>query len=183
MARIPYPDPSILSAKARAKYDLATTRERMGARLMMAYVEPTREKFEALGLHFLRSDGVFTAQEREVVVLTVGRLCKCDYEIFQHIEIARIVGLDDYKIQNLVDSKKDSLSQKELMLVAFSEEIHAEGKVSDATFNAARTIFSNAQLVELPLLIGYYIMFSAMVRTLEVETDERPVGQDTLDAE
>ena len=180
MARIAYPDPSTLAPDVRARFDAGDVREHMSLRRMMRHVPATQQQIEEIGLHFLRPDAPFSADEREVVVLTCGRLCRSPYEIFHHVEICRALGFPEEKINDLLAGEKARLSDRERLLVDFSEEIQRDGKVSDATFEIAREQFTTEQLVELPLVVGFYIMLAGFLNTLEIDVDERPGGTATL---
>ena len=41
------------------------------------------------------------AKEKEIAILRIGFLCKCEYEWAQHVVIARRVGLDDTIIEEI----------------------------------------------------------------------------------
>jgi len=180
MAKIAYPDLSSLPPEIRARYDAGDVREHMSLRRMMRHVVSTQEHIEAMGLHFLRPNGLFTPEQREIVILTVGRLKESEYEIFHHVEICQSLGFSEEKIASLLKGDKSHLNEFERIIVKFAEEICSDGKVSDETFQISKNVLSVRQIVELPFLVGYYIMLAGFLNTLEIDLDDRAGGTATL---
>jgi alkylhydroperoxidase family enzyme len=62
------------------------------------------------------------------------------------------------------------------VLIALADEICADDCASDATFAALQGRWSDAELVELVALVGFYRMVSGFLNTLGVEPEERLPG-------
>ena len=61
--------------------------------------------------------------------------------------------------------------------MAIAEEIQRQGCASAATFETARKLFTPAQLVELCLVSGYYIMTAGFLKSFDIEIeDTAPLG-------
>lgn len=170
MARISYPDPASLEP------EIADRLERMGSlnvNRMMAHAPTLMVAYSKLGAALLRK-GALEPTLRELVILRIGVLCDSDYEWYQHVSVGRAVGLPDGKINAMKSGDFSLLTDREKIAVAYAEEIKAQGRVGDATFDRARAEFSPGELVELNLVTGFYIMTAGHLLTLEIEKEDTP---------
>lgn len=173
MARIPFPDP--------ARQD-AETLDRLGrlgslnVTRMMSHSPRLMATYSKLGSHLLLK-GTLDPVLREAVILRVGQLCGSDYEWHQHVSVARAIGMPGEMLDAIAAQRLDALPEEIALAVRVAEEIHRDHTISDATFAAARAIFSEEQLVELTLLPGFYIMTAGYLRALDIEVEESgPLG-------
>jgi len=56
-------------------------------------------------------------------------------------------------------------------LCAAADELHSSSQLSDQTWAALRAVLSDEQLVELPMLVGNYVMVSYLLNALRVAND------------
>lgn len=170
MARLPYPDPATQTDELRDRL------QRLGAlnvTRMMSHAPELMRAYSKLATQFLLR-GALDPVLREVAILRVGQLCESAYEWHQHESVARAVKMPAATLAAITAQDFASLSPAERIAVRFAEEIHGAGAVSAATFTEAQAHFSVAQLVELSLLVGFYIMTAGFLRSFDIEIEDTP---------
>lgn len=168
MPRIPYPDTATLSEATRER--LAATAP-LNLLKMMCQAEVAFGQYQHMGRAILR-DGLLDPHMREFAILRVGQLADSDYEKYQHIALARQLGMDEAKIAaTAIGSASPLFSAAEQALLRFVEETFVDLRVSDSAFSAARCHFSDAELVELSLVTGYYVMTAGFLKTFDIEIE------------
>jgi alkylhydroperoxidase family enzyme len=178
MARIPYPDPQTMAP------EIADRLVRLGSlnvTRIMAHAPDLMVAYAKLGTQLLRN-GVLPPVTRELVILRIGVLCQSEYEWHQHVSLARAVGTPDDKIHAMKSGEFSWLTERERIAVRFAEEIRTVGRAGDEVFEQARAAYSNAELVELTLLAGFYTMTAGCLRTFDVETESTPPLGETMKA-
>lgn len=117
------------------------------------------------------------ARIRELVILRTAARCGSDYEWGQHVGIGRDAGLSDEEILACATSGPDdstvtSWSGVEQCVLGAVDELVGERCMAAATWDAlAEAGWSDAQLIELPMLVGHYAMLAGMLRSVGVETE------------
>lgn len=170
MARIPYMD---LEQMPESLGKLMTNSRPLNIYRMLAHGGAAGEGFLALGSALLH-DNSLDACLRELVIVRVGILCRAGYEIHQHTRIARRVGVPDDKIQALYDGPDAAVfSDEERTVLRYVDTVVLNVKAGDAAFQTVQALFSHRQLVELHLLIGFYMLVSRFLENLEVDLEEK----------
>ena len=141
----------------------------------LARNEPLFKQFSRLGGHLLRR-GEVPAREREIVILRVGYRCASEYEFGQHTVIGKAAGLTDEEIVRLATNGHDGWSGDDATLVAMSDELCADDIVSDETWRELSAKWSDAQLLELLVLAGYYRLVSGMLNSAGVPLEPTTPG-------
>ena len=176
MARIPYP---IAAAMGAEVVDRLSRLGSLNVNRMMAHAPNLMIAHAKLGYQLLRH-GKLDPALRELVILRIGTLCSSAYEWHQHISIANALGVPAEKTAAVKSGVLDPLTEKERAGVEFAEQVHMDCRPSDSAFAAAALHFSNDELVEITLLVGYYTMTAMHLRTFDVEIeDTAPLG-DTM---
>lgn len=177
MARIPYPDPERQSPEIRERLvnigSLNVTR-------MMSHNEPLMQAYSRLGTALLLK-GVLDPVLREAVILRVGQLCQSDYEWHQHVSVARAVGMEDSTLQAIANQAVERLEPKQQLAIRVAEEIHRDNTASEQTMAEVADVFSPEEVVELCVLVGYYIMTAGYLRSLAVEIEDTPPLGDSIE--
>jgi alkylhydroperoxidase family enzyme len=138
----------------------------------LAHQPTLLKRFNVLGGAFL-ARGVLPAREREIVILRVGWNCRSVYEFGQHTVIGRAAGLTDAEIGALATTRAlGPWSADDETLIALADEICADDCASAATFEALRRRWSDAELVELVALAGFYRMVSGFLNTMGVQPED-----------
>jgi alkylhydroperoxidase family enzyme len=179
MARLPYPDPQDLSPENRA---LMASLPPLNVFRMMSGAGASFAPFMQFISAYL-NDGVLPQELRELVILRVGHLCGSHYEVHQHERVSRTIGLAEERIQAVKGHiPNDLFSAAENAALLFADEQVAQVKVSDRTFRAAHEHLTDAQTVELTIVVGTYLMVCRFLETLEVELEETDIDGSGLEA-
>jgi 4-carboxymuconolactone decarboxylase len=173
MPRIPYVDETQLSDDLRAHLgDVPANVTRM----MAVASEPVFKAVSQIGSAFI-SGSDLPAKLREIAILRVGYLSNAPYETFQHEALGRFVGLSDAQIEAVRDGDAASpaLDQVERAVLEFVDDLVENVRAGDATLAAVRKHLSDAQVVDLILVSGAYMMISRFLETTGVEIDDQPI--------
>ena len=129
------------------------------------------KRFNLLG-GFLLNKGLLPAREREIVILRVGWNARAVYEFGQHTIIGGREGLTDVEITALTKpAGSHDWSAADRALIALADELHDDDCVGDDTWAVLATSWSDAQLVELLVLAGFYRMVSGFLNSAGVQLD------------
>jgi 4-carboxymuconolactone decarboxylase len=110
-------------------------------------------------------------REREIVILRVGWNARSVYEFGQHTVIGRRVGLSEAEVAALAGGDLTGWSEPDRALVGMADDLCAEDCVSDATWARLASTWSEAQLVELLVLGGFYRLVSGFLNSAGVQLD------------
>jgi alkylhydroperoxidase family enzyme len=127
---------------------------------------------------FLLSGKGFPARERELVILRTGWRGNSVYEWGQHVVIGRREGVTDEEITRLRTPGLAGWSDADRPLIQFADELCQTNDVTDATWDALASRFSDEQMIELTMLCGFYRLVAGTLNTLQVELDDGVPGWD-----
>ena len=176
MARIPYPDPATQSAEVR---DRLARIGSLNVTTLMSHAEIVMLAYSRMGTALLLK-GVLDPVLREAVILRIGQLCRSDYEWHQHVSVARAVGMPEATLQAIADGDHARLDPRQQLALKVAEEIHQDNCASEYTMAEAVRQFSPAELVELCLVAGYYIMTAGFLRSMAIEIEDTPPLGDSM---
>jgi len=119
---------------------------------------------------------------RELVILRTVQRCNGQYAWVQHVAIAKSVGVNYGQIMALECGEAPAVlfTQRERTAFRLADDIVDTACATGATLSAIRHEFSEREVVELLLLIGYFRMICGVMSTLEVRI-EPPFGLQVLD--
>src|SRR5580704_3620880 len=141
----------------------------------LAHNEALSKGFFELGGHLL-GGGVLPVREREIVILRTGFRSGSEYEFGQHTRIGRRGGLTEDEIARLADSDSGQWNTADAALVALVDELCDENIVSEVTWQALRTRWTEAELLELLVLAGFYRLVSGMLNSVGVALEPSVPG-------
>jgi alkylhydroperoxidase family enzyme len=169
MARIPYRDLTTAPEELRT---LVAVLPPLNIFRMLPHAETLTRGFVGLGTAIL-SRAALDARLRELVILRVGARSPAAYEWQQHVPIARTVGATDDEIAAVARDTPDapSFGPRERALLRLTDELLATPRASDATLAAMRAEFSDRELCEAILTIGYYMMVARLLETTGVDLE------------
>ena len=144
--------------------------------LTLAKNEELFTSFLSLGSYLLSRKGTIPRREREIVILRIGWRSGSDYEFGQHTVIGKHVGLTDDEIARLATDNLDGWSDEDAALVAMSDDLCRDDIVSGATWSRLAERWSEAQLLELLVLAGFYRLVSGFLRSVGVEREPGTPG-------
>jgi 4-carboxymuconolactone decarboxylase len=122
---------------------------------------------------FLLGGGVLPKRERELLILRTGANCRSSYEWGQHVLIGERAGLSREEVMRVATGPDDpGWSAADRTLLRAADELHADAKISDATFAELRDGYDERGLIEIAMLVGHYHLVAFALNSLEVELDE-----------
>lgn len=137
----------------------------------MAHHPRMMKRFNLLGGFFL-TRGELPARERELCILRTAWRTGSEYEWAQHVLIGRDAGLTDTEIEQI--ALGGDWSEPDAALLRLTDEVLEHTDVSDETWSELSERYTDAQLCELVLLVGFYRMTAGFLNATGV------VKEDTL---
>jgi alkylhydroperoxidase family enzyme len=118
-------------------------------------------------------------RDRELAILRSAWLCQGGYEWGQHVAAAYRVGMTPPEIEAVIAGAGDpSWSPDEAAVLAAVDELHRDSCISTPTWDVLARRLDERQLLELPMLVGFYTTVAWMQRTLGVALPEGSGGLD-----
>jgi 4-carboxymuconolactone decarboxylase len=122
----------------------------------------------------LLTKGALPPRSREILILRTAWNCGSSYEWGHHVGFARTAGLSDAEIATIATAHPMANGPAhEQPLCAAADELHLSSQLSDQTWSVLRGVLNDEQLVELPMLVGNYVMVSYLLNALRVANDSR----------
>jgi AhpD family alkylhydroperoxidase len=118
-------------------------------------------------------DTTLTERQRELVVLRVAAVRRCDYEWRQHAVMAGDVGLSPDEVAAIAEGpdapRWDATDSAVLRAV---DELVADATVSDTTWRALAEALSTEQLMDLVFTIGCYDLLAMAFNGFRLPLDD-----------
>ena len=110
--------------------------------------------------------------DTEIVILRVAWNTQCRYEWDHHVRLGKQAGLDDADIERVGDGPDaDGWTGRQAALLRATDELHAEGMLSDETWEALSSHLDDKLLVEFCFLVGHYEMLAMTLLSLGVQPE------------
>jgi len=117
--------------------------------------------------------GKLPRRETELVILRVAHLRDCRYEHEHHVKLGRRAGLTDSEIARVADgSQADGWAPREQVILAATDELLANGDITDEAWSRLSGTLDTRQLIELVMLVGHYEMLAKAINTIRIQPDE-----------
>jgi 4-carboxymuconolactone decarboxylase len=170
MPRIPYPAPDALGDDARRVLENLPP---INVLRMLSHSGPLLAGFGEFGRRILYSLDVDPLL-REIVIVRVGHLCKCAYELAQHERFIAELGVSPAKIAALaIGASQEILTPVEKAVLAFTDDIVTNVRAGDATLLEVQRHLPPRQVIEVIMTAGAYRMLCMMLETSGVEIENR----------
>lgn len=109
---------------------------------------------------------------RELATLRVGKLNGADYAFEHHIPLGLRGGLTRGQIDAVGSWEASGLfGDDERLVLRFADEMARDNDVSDETFALLRERFSEHDILELALVVGYFLMLCRILAAFRVENE------------
>ena len=119
-------------------------------------------------LHYLRWNSSVPLRLNEFAILITGRLWRSQVEWFAHVPIALKAGLSPEIIADLkVNKRPANMKPDEAVVYDFVMELSTKHKVSDETFNRAKELLGEQQVVDLTAVTGTYVTLAMLMEMAE----------------
>lgn len=115
--------------------------------------------------------------EREIVAFAVLNMERGDWELVQHREVVKIMGIPQAKVDAVVEERygDPSFTDRERALLAFTRQVVKSVRVDDPTFAAVAAFYDRRQIVETIMVITNYMGLARLSEVAELPV-EGPVG-------
>ena len=128
------------------------------------------------GAHVL-TQSTLGAREREIAILRIGHLCDAPYELHQHTEIGRRVGLTGTELAQIqVGPDAPAWSPLDRAIVQAADDLHRDHMLSDATYRALSAHYDTKQLLDLIFTVGQYTLVCMALNSLGVQIERAGDG-------
>jgi alkylhydroperoxidase family enzyme len=119
--------------------------------------------------------GQLPRRDTELVILRVAWQCRSAYEWQQHVPIALRMGLTPDEVAGVADNPAaGGFTERQRALLAVSDELLAERRLSDATWSAVQASLRDREAIELCLLIGNYQGLASTIGGLGIQVEQGP---------
>ncbi len=166
MARVPYPKKEELPESERHIYERMERERGVPTANIFLALANTPKLLDPI-LSFagaLRQDTVFEKRFRELGVLMVGLVTRCDYEFDHHWNAALQAGVRREQLDNLAQFETSPMfDDVERAVLRYAKEATETGEVSEPAWAALRRHFDVQQAMEVVLTVAWY---NAVVRIL-----------------
>ncbi|WP_237051889.1 carboxymuconolactone decarboxylase family protein, partial [Mycobacterium avium] len=112
---------------------------------------------------------------RELIVLRTASAMDCAYELGQHRDVARTVGLDPATIDAVISEtgwQASDLTPTELAVLHLTTELVTTRRVAPPLFDRVHRALGTEATVEALMMINRYAGLALMLNALEVDLDE-----------
>ncbi|MCX6499411.1 MAG: carboxymuconolactone decarboxylase family protein [Arthrobacter sp.] len=177
MARIPY-----INLETAPERTLRALEGKRSINIFRLVAQSDNAAPEVLALgHVLSRGSSLPAVDREVVILRVARLSGAAYQAHEHHAVALRHGFSEEKIAAVAaypgSGTKGQLTEFEQHLIEFTDSVVQTTTVPDEQFRRIAAVYDHSKLVELVLMIGFYMMVGRVMNTFQVELETGPVGE------
>ncbi len=170
MARIPYPDPTELSEETT---EFLGRLPALNIFRMLAGADGLLPAFSRFGNHLLNRTELDPVL-RELVILRVGVLSEAAYELHQHEDVSRRLGMSEALIGAArVGPDDPALDELQQLVLRFTDDVVMNVRASDETFEPLRRRLTPRALQELTVTIGCYMLVCRYLETFGIDIEAR----------
>ncbi len=175
MTKIPYANLDDSPEKVRAFFDKMRANTDgapiMNIFRMVGHSDASVREFIRLGGRLLTKASL-EHRWRELAILRVAQMIGARYEWAQHVPIAADTGISKEQIREIENWRESSLlDENDKTILQFTEEVVADSRPKDETFEAASKFLDETSLVELTISIGYWSMVGKLLKTFRVDVE------------
>jgi alkylhydroperoxidase family enzyme len=117
----------------------------------------------------LATRGVLSRRVSELLALRAAWNCRSAFEWGHHVHYARAAGMSEAEIARLaLGPEAPGWSAEDRTLLHAADELHRAQRISDATWQQLAARFDEAQLLEIPFIVGQYTMLSMVANATDV---------------
>jgi alkylhydroperoxidase family enzyme len=130
------------------------------------------KRLNVLGGLFL-AHGLLPARDRELAIMRTAWRTRCEYEWGQHVIIGTRAGLTAEEVARLTRPETvDQWSPADRGLLQFVDEVLDNADVTESTWADQQQRWSEAQLLELVTLVGFYRMLAGFLNAVKVQLED-----------
>lgn len=123
------------------------------------------------------SECALPPRERELAILRTAWLAGAPYEWGEHVDIARKLGVTAQETDAIrIGPAAPGWVEHEGALLTAVDELIADKMISDATWAKLAETWNEAQLIELPCLVGQYLGVAMLQNSLRMPLARESAG-------
>jgi alkylhydroperoxidase family enzyme len=110
---------------------------------------------------------------RELAMIQVGWLSGCEYEWCHHVDVALASGVTEQDIRSLMEGTEEGwrrLGETEYMVLLATRQMYT-GPADADVVHALRSVLGEERLVDLMVLVGFYIGAVRVLGTLGIDLE------------
>jgi alkylhydroperoxidase family enzyme len=122
--------------------------------------------------------GQLPVRDREIAILRNAWLAKAPFEWGEHVKIFKRLGkgTEAEVLRIRQGSSAPGWSEHERAILRAVEELNADAMITDATWATLAKSWTEAQLIEFPILIGQYLGVAFLQNSIRVRLQEGNPG-------
>jgi len=131
-----------------------------------------------IGPEYLRFAGAVVRGERvpmklrELATLRVGSLAGARYEFLHHVPLGLSAGLTRKQIDEIGGWEESSqFNEQERAVLLYTDRVARDNNVTDEIFAKVRAFLSEHDVVELTVVIAYFLMLCRILVALQLELE------------
>ncbi len=168
MSRLPNLDPAKMSPEQKKVHDavIAGPRGKIVGPIKVWLANPgLAEHAQALGA-YCRYNTSLPPRLSELAICITGAFWKANYEWFAHAPLAMKAGIDGAALEAIRTGGKPKFDKSDEQLIYdFVSELVTAKRVSNATFERAKTEINETGVIDLVGIVGYYSLVSVTLNT------------------
>lgn len=125
---------------------------------------------------YVRSGSSLEPGLRELVILATAYELGSEYELAQHVDIARRMGVGADKIEAATGGAPEALDGAQRCAVEYARQVARTRTCDEATFTQLRSHFADAAVVDLVVTVAWYHLCAAILGPLEVDVEVEPTA-------
>lgn len=115
--------------------------------------------------------GKLPRRDTELVILRVGHLRGCTYELQHHSRIGKRYGLDEELQQRIAAGPRPKSLSREDTLLRIVDDFVTNRTLSQPSRKWLAYYYNRAQMIEFCMLVGQYDALAATIAALEIPLD------------
>ena len=137
----------------------------------MAHHPPLAKAFLTFNAH-VASASTLPVRVRELVILRISWLRQAEYEFVQHVILGLRAGLTHEEVER-VQRGPDApgWSPVDADLLRATDELNAQARIGQSTWDRLAEQFNTAQLMDLVFLIGCYEVLAMAIKTFQTQLE------------
>jgi 4-carboxymuconolactone decarboxylase len=151
---------------------LASGRGILNLHRMMAHAPPLMKASGDMAMA-LRHHTTLARSLAELVVLRTAQVIDCDYVWGRHLSLARAAGVTEQQIEEVGRwPQSTAFMPAEKTALGFAEKVAGAAPIHAATFAGLKRHFSVREIVELTMLVAFYVSTAMFIKTLAVPDEQ-----------
>ena len=133
------------------------------------------ERMRPLGAGLLGRHSSIDPHDREIVIDRTCARCGCEYEWGVHVvSFGQMLGIPEEQLLATVTKSAgdNTWTERQGLLIQLVDELHDTATISDHLWQQLSALWSDAQLIELLVLVGWYHLISFVTNAAQIEREE-----------